>query len=500
MNKQTFVSIVLVAILAGGGGYWLALSQSASTTATDGAPAGERKPLFYRNPMNPAITSPVPAQDEMGMDYIPVYAEKDEPKEKKVLFYRNPMNPAITSPAPAQDEMGMDYIPVYADGGADADEPTGTVRIDPVTVQNIGVRTARAERRDLSHAVRAVGRVDFNEERLARQHPKTEGWIEVLRVSTTGSVVKKDDILLSIYSPQLVSSQEEYLLALNNLQVLKDSPYEEIRRGAQDLVNSARQRLLLLDVPEHQIHELETTRKLKKRIHIHSPFDGTVMKVGVREGQYVTPKTELYMLADLSRVWVYVDVYEEDLPWVKQGDKADMRVRAVPGRTFRGTVTYIYPYMERKTRTARVRLEFDNPDLLLKPEMFANIILRSGRVVDAVVVPSEAVVRSGERDLLFVVRAPGKFEPRPVILGLASEGRVQIIEGVAPGEEVVTSAQFLIDSESKLREATAKMLDSLAGGNSGGAGADMSDMDMGDMDMSDMDDMDMSDMSMDDGQ
>ena len=492
MNKQAFVSLVLVAILAGGGGYWLALNQPASTTVTDGTPADERKPLFYRNPMNPAITSPVPAKDEMGMDYIPVYAQDDKPKEKKVLFYRNPMNPAITSPVPAQDEMGMDYIPVYADGGASADEPAGTVSIDPVTVQNIGVRTARAEQRNLSHAVRAVGRVDFNEERLARQHPKTEGWIEVLRVSTTGSVVKKDDILLSIYSPQLVSSQEEYLLALNNLQVLKDSPYEEIRRGARDLVNSARQRLLLLDVPEHQIHELETTRELKKRIHIHSPFDGTVMKVGVREGQYVTPKTELYMLADLSRVWVYVDVYEEDLPWVKQGDKADMRVRAVPGRTFRGTVTYIYPYMERKTRTARVRLEFDNPDLLLKPEMFANITLRSGRVVDAVVVPSEAVVRSGERDLVFVVRAPGKFEPRPVVLGLASGGLVQIIEGVAPGEEVVTSAQFLIDSESKLREATAKMLDSLAGGNSGGGGMDMSDMDMGDMDMNDM--------SMDDGQ
>jgi len=446
MNKQTFVSIVLVAILAGGGGYWLALNQPASTTATDSAPAGERKPLFYRNPMNPAITSPVPAQDEMGMD----------------------------------------YIPVYADGGAGGDGPVGTVSIDPVTVQNIGVRTARAEQRSLSRAVRAVGRVDFNEERLARLHPKTEGWIEVLRVSTTGSVVKKDDILLSIYSPQLVSSQEEYLLALHNLQVLKDSPYEEIRRGAEELADSSRERLRLLDVPEHQIHELEATRKLMKRIHIHSPFDGTVIKVGVREGQYVTPKTELYMLADLSRVWVYVDVYEEDLPWVKQGDDADMRVRAVPGRTFHGKVVYIYPYMERKTRTARVRLEFENPDLLLKPEMFANITLRSGRVVDAVVVPSEAVVRSGERDLLFVVREPGKFEPRPVTLGLASAGKVQIIDGLAPGEEVVTSAQFLIDSESKLREATAKMLEVLAGDASGANSVSDAEMDMDDMSMDDM--------------
>jgi len=508
MNKQTLVSIVLVAILAGGGGYWLALNQSASTTATDSAPVGERKPLFYRNPMNPAITSPVPAKDDMGMDYIPVYAEEDKPKEKKVLFYRNPMNPAITSPVPAKDEMGMDYVPVYADGGASDGAPVGTVSIDPVTVQNIGVRTARAEQRSLSHAVRAVGRVDFNEKRLARLHPKIEGWIEVLRVSTTGSVVKKNDILLSIYSPQLVSSQEEYLLALHNLQVLKDSPYEEIRRGAQELVDSSRERLRLLDVPEHQIHELEVTRKLKNRIHIHSPFDGTVIKVGVREGQYVTPKTELYMLADLSRVWVYVDIYEEDLPWVKLGDEAAMRVRAAPGRTFHGKVVYVYPYMERKTRTARVRLEFDNPDLLLKPEMFANVTLHSGRVIDAVVVPSEAIVRSGERDLVFIVRAPGKFEPRPVTLGLASEGLVQIIDGVKPGEEVVTSAQFLIDSESKLREATAKMLDSLAGAGEGAtdAGMDMSDMDMGDMsfdspskDDKSMDGLSMDGMNMDEG-
>ncbi len=510
MNKQTFVSLVLVAVLAAGGGYWLALNQPATTATTgDGVPANERKPLFYRNPMNPAITSPVPAQDEMGMDYIPVYAEDDKPKEKEVLFYRNPMNPAITSPVPAKDEMGMDYIPVYADGGAGADEPVGTVSIDPVTVQNIGVRTARAEKRSLSHAVRAVGRVDFDEERLARLHPKTEGWIEVLRVSTTGSVVKKDDILLSIYSPQLVSSQEEYLLALHNFQVLKNSPYEEIRRGAEELVNSARERLRLLDVPDHQIHELEVTRQIKKRIHIHSPFDGTVIKVGVREGQYVTPQTELYMLADLSRVWVYVDVYEEDLPWIKLGDIGEMTVRAVPGRTFRGKVTYVYPYMERKTRTARVRLEFDNPNLLLKPEMFANVTLRAGRVDEAVVVPAEAVVRSGERDLVFVVRERGKFEPRPVTLGLSADGLVQIVDGVKAGEEVVTSAQFLIDSESKLREATAKMLEGLAGGGNetGGTDMDMSDMSMDDMGMDDMgmddmsmDDMDMSDMSLEDGQ
>ena len=426
----------------------------------------ERKVLFYRNPMNPAITSPVPAQDEMGMDYIPVYAEEEEkPKERKILFYRNPMNPAITSPVPAQDEMGMDYIPVYADDEGDSAEPAGTVRIDPVTVQNIGVRTARAERRTLSKSIHAVGRIAYNEERLARLHPKTEGWISELYIDKTGEQVSKDTILLSFYSPQLVSTQQEYLLALKNYETLKDSPFDDIRKGAEELVRSARERLELLDVPEHQIVDLEKTRKIKKNLHIHSPFDGIVMNVGVRDGQYVTPATELYMLADLSKVWVYVDVYENELPWIEEGDRAEMTVQAIPGKIFKGKVTYIYPYMESKTRTNRIRLEFDNPDLKLKPDMFAEVTLRAGRQIDAVVVPSEAIVRSGTSEQLFVVRAPGKFEPRKVTLGVSSDGLTQILSGVEPGEEVVTSSQFLIDSESKLKEATAKMMEAMSAGS-----------------------------------
>jgi len=421
----------------------------------------EKKVLFYRNPMNPAITSPVPAQDEMGMDYIPVYAEEDKPKEKKILFYRNPMNPAITSPVPAQDEMGMDYIPVYAEEDNSDDEPAGTVKIDPVTVQNIGVRTAIAKRQSLSNQINAVGRVDYDEERLTRLHPKTEGWVDELFVDKTGEFVKKDTILLGLYSPQLVSSQQEYLLALNNQANLEGSSFEDIRKGADELVRSSRERLELLDVPEHQIRELEKTRKIKKSLHIHSPFDGIVMKVGVREGQYVTPATELYMLADLTNIWVYVDIYENELPWVKLGDTAKMKVSGIPGEIFTGKVTYIYPYLESKTRTNRIRLEFENQDLRLKPEMFANVTIMASRQVDAIVVPSEAIVRSGTNEQVFVVRGAGKFEPRDVLLGVSARGMTQILSGVKAGEEVVTSSQFLIDSESKLREATAKMMEAM---------------------------------------
>jgi len=416
-------------------------------------------------------------------------------ESRKILFYRSPMNPSVTSPVPAKDSMGMDYVPVYAEGDDGGDTPAGTVKIDPVTVQNIGVRTAKAEQRTLSRHIRAVGRVAYNEERLSRLHTKTEGWIEKLHVDKTGSQVKKNDVLLSIYSPQLVSSQEEYLLALKNLHVLADSPFEDIRQGAIDLVKTSRERLQLLDVPEHQIKELEKTHKIKKTIHIHSPYSGIVMKVGAREGQYVSPKTQLYMLADLSKVWVYADIYEYELPWVKVGDPVAMQLSGVPGKTFKGRLAYIYPYAEAKTRTIKVRLEFQNKDLLLKPDMFAEVTIHAGRQIDAIVIPAEAVVRTGTREQVFIVRGPGKFEPREVTLGVTTEGMTQILKGVKVGEEIVSSALFLIDSESKLREATAKMLEATtpapdgkpAAADTGMSGMDMSGKNKSDTGMSGMD-------------
>ncbi len=467
MNKQTVMVVLVALVLGGGGGYWAANNFAGKGAATDAdteMAADEPRVLYYRNPMNPAITSPTPAQDNMGMDYIPVYAEEKKPKkEPEILYYRNPMNPAITSPTPAQDNMGMDYIPVYADAdGGGGDEPTGTVKIDPVTVQNIGVRTAVAKEQTLSRHVRSAGRVDFDEERMSRLHPKTEGWIEKLFIDKTGEQIKKDTILLSFYSPQLVSSQQEYLLALNSLDTLSKSPIEEISQGAKDLVSSSLERLELLDVPAHQIRELEKTRKIKKNLHIHSPFDGVIINIGAREGQYVTPTTELYKIADLSKVWVFADVYESEVSWIQEDDPVEMKLSAIPGKVFTGRVGYIYPYAEAKTRTIKVRLEFDNPDMLLKPDMFADVTIHAQREVDAIVIPSEAVVRSGPREQVFIMREHGKFEPRDVTLGVSSKGLVQVLEGVSAGETVVTSSQFLIDSESKLREATAKMMEALS--------------------------------------
>jgi len=395
----------------------------------------------------------------------------------------------------------MDYVPVYADN--EKSKVAGTVRIDPVVVQNIGVRTARAKRTAISRTIRALGRVDFNEERMARLHPKVEGWIEEIRVDKTGQNIEKDDVLLSIYSPKLVSTQQEYLLALNNLSTLKKSPFEEIRQGAENLVKSSRERLQLLDVAEHQIRELEKTRKIKKSLHIHSPVAGTVIRIGSRQGQYVTPKTELYMVVDLSQVWVYADVYEYELPWVKVGDGVEMTLASVPGQTFKGSLSYIYPYAESKTRTTKVRLVFDNVERLLRPDMFAEVSIQSDTLKNAVVIPSEAVIRSGDRTQVFIVRGPGKFEPRTVKLGFESNGRVAVLDGVDAGEEVVTSAQFLVDSESKLREATAKMMEALKSPKNGQeadqesiqkAMSNHEEMNQSDMEMIDHSDMENSEL------
>ncbi|MDD5460084.1 MAG: efflux RND transporter periplasmic adaptor subunit [Methylococcales bacterium] len=461
MNKQLLMTAVIMLALGAGGGYWLAVySRAEMQNPEAGKQSAEiKKPLFYRNPMNPAVTSPVPAKDAMDMDYIPIFAEDNKPRERKILFYRNSMNPSVTSPVPAKDEIGMDYVPVYAEADTRDADSAGTVKIDAVTVQNMGVRTAMAKKTTLSHTVRTVGRVAYDEERIVRLHPKTEGWIETLRVDKTGEWVKKNDDLLSIYSPQLVATQQEYVLALNGLKVLQNSPIEDIRRGAEEMVISTRERLKLLDVPEHQLHDLMHTHSIKKGLHIHTPADGIVINIGAREGQYVTPATELYMIADLSKVWVYADIYEYELPWVKTGDPVEMQLAGVPGRIFKGRLAFIYPYAEAKTRTIKVRLVFNNAELLLKPDMFAQVTIYAGKQLDALVIPSEAVVRSGAKSQVFIVRGAGKFEPRLVTTGLASNGDVAILDGVKAGEEVVTSAQFLIDSESRLHEATAKMME-----------------------------------------
>ena len=452
MNKSLITFTLFIFVLGLGVGFWLSNSNQ-----DDRIKVAEPEPIFYRSPMDPTVTSAMPAKDTMGMDYIPVYTEQENRVEREVLFYRSPMNPEITSPIPAKGSMGMDYVPVYADRQLTV-EPAGTVRIDPVVVQNMGVRTSAAERKSFARTVRALGRIDVNEERILRLHPKVEGWVEEIFIDKSGEMVAEDDILLGIYSPKLVATQEEYLLALAGQEALTEFTIPEVRRGAEQLVESSRIRLEFFDVPDHQVHELEETRKVKKSLHIHSPAAGTVINVGVRRGQYVTPKTELYQITDLSDVWVYAQVYDYELPWIKVGDEVEMALASLPGEVFGGVLSYIYPYAEAKTRTTKVRVVFENTNFKLRPEMLADIKIHADVQHDVLVIPTEAVVRSSDETQVFVDRGEGKYEPRTVRLGVSSGNQVVVLSGLGQAEKVVTSAQFLIDPESKLNEAISKML------------------------------------------
>jgi Cu(I)/Ag(I) efflux system membrane fusion protein/cobalt-zinc-cadmium efflux system membrane fusion protein len=314
-----------------------------------------------------------------------------------------------------------------------------------------------------------LGKVAYDEHRLYQVTTKVSGWVERLLVKATGDPIRKGQPLISLYSPELVSTQREYLLALQNYRSMATSDFPDLKEGARRLLDAARQRLQYWDIPAGQITELEKTGEVKKDLTLVSPVHGIVMKRLVTQGQYVMAGATLLEVADLSTVWVEADVYEYELPWVKVGQHAAMTLTYLPGRTFHGQVQYLYPFLSGATRTAKVRLAFANPKLQLKPDMFAQVEISSPLTEPAVVVPQEAIMDTGEKQHVFVVLGQGRFEPREVKPGVqGDDGLRQVLSGLKEGEEVVTSAQFLLDSESRFREAIAQML---KGGSAAPAGA-----------------------------
>lgn len=384
-------------------------------------------------------------------------SEQTKPKGKrKILYWQAPMDPTEIYDKPGKSKMGMDLVPVYED----QTNSGNTVVIDPATVQNMGVRTVKAKRKNFIHSIRTVGKVVYDEEKLYTVTTKISGWIEKLQVSYTGQEVKKGAPLLEIYSPELVTTQEEYLLALNTHKLVSQSDFASVRDGAETLLASAKKRLLYWDIPRYEVEQLEKTGQVNKTIQLQSPANGVVIHKNAVEGMHVKEGQELYKIADLSKVWVNVSIYDNDIPWVTVGQKAEMELSYLPGEIFHGRVTYIYPYLNAKARDVQVRLEFQNPNLKLKPEMYTNVKLHSAVIPDALVIPSEAVIRSGARNLVFVTREQGKFEPREIRIGAEGEnGEVHVLSGLLEGEEIVTSAQFMLDSESRLQEAIQKMLE-----------------------------------------
>lgn len=395
------------------------------------------------------------------------------------------MHPNVISEEPGQCPIcGMNLTPVKqaaADEGHDTEaghahgsgeesaappeETAGSTRdaaivIDPVTIQNIGVQTAAVRERPMTRSIRTVGHLDYNEEKFSRINVKYAGWIEKLYVNETGQQVSAGDPLLDIYSPELVAAQEEYLLAFQHLRNLEGSAFDTIAKGAESLLDASRRRLLYWDVTEDQIRELEARGAITRTLTIYAPSKGIVVERMAELGMRVTPGMDMYRMADLSTIWAFAHVYDADAPWLSPGLTAEMELPYNPGKVYRGRIDYIYPYLDQASRDIKIRLEFPNRNLELKPQMYANIRLSARGKRPVLVIPGNAVIHSGERNVVFVALEGGRFEPREVTLGMEGEdGYVQAASGVSEGEQVVTSAQFLIDSESRLQEAIQKMLD-----------------------------------------
>ena len=355
--------------------------------------------------------------------------------ERKPVKYRHPMNPTIFSDTPAKDDMGMDYLPVYADSEESVQRPG--FAIAPEVINNLGVRAAPVERSDLSRRIETVGYVDYDERALSHVHLRANGWVENLKVRTLGERVRKGDLLLEVYAPDLVNAQKEYLQALGGI--------------LESLKVAARDRLLALGVPESQIQQVEKERRVPQLTAVYARQDGIVSVLNIREGMYVQPEMELMTLADVSTVWVKVEVFEQQAGWLAVGQKAEVRLPHAPGEKWEGTVEYIYPDVDAKTRAVRARLRFPNPGERLKFNMFADVIIHAAPRAKVLNIPREALIRTGVEQRVIVELGNGRFEARPVEVGIESGDRVEIRSGLKEGERVVTSAQFLLDSESSVR-------------------------------------------------
>ena len=386
MNKTVLMSALLLA-LGAGGGYW------AAKQTTDGASAKEKTPLYWVNPMDPRDRRDGPAKDNMGMDFIPVYAEQK-------------------SGSP------------------------GTVTISPEIQQNLGVRLAKVEKLPIHQQIETVGYVGYDEDRLEAINARMAGWIRTLAIKSEGQKVAKGTLLYEIYAPDLVNAQHEYLLALNTSNPL--------------LLRAAEGKLKSLQVPADQIAALKRSRQVRETIGIYAPSSGYVSELKVREGQYVEPAAALFNISTLQQVWVSAEVFERQAAQLRVGDPVTMTLDYAPGRSWQGRVDYLYPTLDAATRTLKVRLRVDNPDEFLKPNMFAKVAIRTGKGEPRLVVPSEAVIRTGSQDRLVLALGDGNFKSVAVTLGPQFGDKVAIQEGVEAGDSIVSSAQFLLDSESAI--------------------------------------------------
>ena len=396
----------------------------------------EKQILYWVAPMDPDYRRDEPGKSPMGMDLVPVYADdEEEPAEKEILYWVAPMDPDYRRDGPGKSPMGMDLVPVYADEDASSDD-SGSIHIGATVVHNLGVRTSKAERRSLWRKIEATGYIAYDESRLSQINVRTEGWIQRLLVETEGERVTRGQLLFEFYSPQLVNAQKEYVQAK--------------RRNENRLVQAAEKKLLALGMAAAGIKRLEETGKVSETVQVLAPQDGVITRLNVQEGIFIKPATEVMSLADLSNVWLQAGVFESQANWVAAEQSAEARLNYLPGEVFSGRVDYVYPVLDPVTRTLQVRLRFDNPGERMKPNMYARVTIFGKSHPGALSIPREALIRGARFDRVVVSLGDGNFMVREVISGIESGEWVEITSGLEAGDEVVTSAQFLIDSEASL--------------------------------------------------
>ena len=430
------------------------------------AASGERQVLYWYDAMNPQHHYDKPGKAPDGMDLVPMYADQATPPahsaatptskgERKVLYWYDAMNPQRRYDKPGKASDGMDLVPKYAEEQAVSMAP-GSVMISADKQQLIGVRTAEVKRETLARDVRTTGQVTADETKIAHVHVKINGFIEKVFVDYIGQQVKKGQPLFTLYSPDLVSTQEEYLIAKRGEKTLGASPFAEVAQGSQSLLRSTRERLKLWDISDEQIKKLDESGEVSRTLTFYSPIAGFVTDRKAFPNTSVNPDTELYTVSDYSTIWVNADIFEYEVPFVKVGQHAEMQLSYYPVKTWQGRVSFIYPTVDPTTRTVKVRMEFPNPAFQLKPQMFAEVKLKIN-YGNQIVVPQEAVLDSGKEQTVFVAHEGGYFEPRKITTGAKLDGKVVVLAGIKAGETVVTSGNFLVDSESRLKSATGSM-------------------------------------------
>lgn len=415
----------------------------------------EEKQL-YTCGMHPEVISEEPGRCPIcEMQLVPLKKGNQKNGERKILFYRHPMNPEIISEHPQKDEMGMDFIPVYEDEMTESN----IVVIDPQVEQNMNIKTTNVEVKELSSIVVTNGILQTNEQREYIVTTKIDGWVEKLYVNYTGQYVPQGSKLMEIYSPELVSAQQELITALSYQSSVQRSSIESIKESGNQLVINAIRKLELLDVPKSEIQRIIDTKEIRKTVTLYAQKSGTVLEKNILEGQKVMAGMPLLKIADLTNLWLIADIYEYELSRISIGSKATLNFNFLPGKNYQGRVTFIYPTVDPQTRTVKVRIEVKN-DGNLKPSMFANVTIEGKKLGTTPLITEDAVIRSGLRDVVILYLGDGKYKIQEVKLGAYSNGYYQVLDGLMAGNKIVTSAQFLIDSESNLRAAINKFKDS----------------------------------------